>query len=214
MQTTFLSKPTQGFWDRIAHKYARKPVADQAAYEEKLSRLKALFRPSDRILEIGCGTGSTALRVASDVAHITATDISRTMIEIAQTKLGADGPGNVSFRQADAMDSIENQPFDAICAFSLLHLVQDLPTVLNRVRDQLQPGGLFISKTVCLKNGSVFLRIFVAALTAMGLAPQVAALSTDDVIEVLKRAGFEVTEVRYFGAGRMNPFIVAQRSAA
>ena len=68
------------FWDRHAAKYAEKPIADPTAYEEKLARVRSLLRATDHVLEIGCGTGSTALRLAPGVAKITATDVSSGMI--------------------------------------------------------------------------------------------------------------------------------------
>ena len=49
------------FWDRLAKRYARMPVADQAAYETKLEKTRAFLRPDSRVLEFGCGTGSTAI---------------------------------------------------------------------------------------------------------------------------------------------------------
>jgi len=204
----------QSFWDRIAPKYARKPIGDPAAYEEKLSHVRALLHATDRVLEIGCGTGSTALRLAPGVAHITAKDASRCMIGIAQSKLGPDAPANVTFHQADAADMVGGHPFDAICAFSLLHLIKDVPHVLDRVRQQLKPGGLFISKTVCLKDRTVLLRAMVPALVAMGLAPRVTFLSSGDLILHLRAAGFEIEQTSYFGANRMSRFIVARRTAA
>ena len=76
MHTAISYNDAAPFWDKIAPRYAKKPVADPAAYEEKLARVRALLRAEDRVLEIGCGTGSTALRLASRVAEITATDIS------------------------------------------------------------------------------------------------------------------------------------------
>lgn len=213
MQSENSNRKTQRFWDRIAPKYARKPIADPAAYEAKLARLGTLLRATDRILEIGCGTGSTALRLAPGVAQVTGTDISGGMIGIARSKLRAATSANVRFQQASAADRIEGTPFDAICAFSLLHLVEDVPQVLASVRRQLKPGGLFVSKTVCLKNGSFLIRALVAVLTAIGIAPRVIALSDDDVIAHLRGAGFEVEETEYFGTNRMNPFIIARRAA-
>jgi len=214
MQTAISKRHTPAFWDRIAPKYAQKPIADPASYEEKLAQVRALLRATDRLLEIGCGTGSTALRLAPGVAHVTATDVSRGMIGIAQSKLGADAPTNVTFHQASAADRVEGPPFDAICAFSLLHLIEDVPHVLNRVREQLKPGGLFISKTVCLKNGTILLRAMITALYAMGLAPKVTFLSTEDLHGLLRAAGFDIEHTLNFGAKRTNPFIVARRTAA
>ena len=72
------------FWDKRAEKYAQRPVADQAAYEKKLEITRRYFNPDSVVLEIGCGTGSTALAHAPYVGHILATDISPNMIGIAR----------------------------------------------------------------------------------------------------------------------------------
>ena len=52
------------FWDRIARKYAADPIADAAGYEATLRRVQALLSANQDVLEIGCGTGTTALRLA------------------------------------------------------------------------------------------------------------------------------------------------------
>ncbi len=204
---------TKSFWDRKAAKYASKPIDDQAAYEQKLSRLRAFLKDTDHVLEIGCGTGSTALRLASDVGQVTATDGSAGMIEIAKSKPDAGPPARVTFLQSDAADMIEGRPFDAICAFSLLHLVRDLPVVLESVCEQLRPGGLFISKTVCLKDGPIWMRTLLPVLKLLGIAPHVAVISRDELIEHILAAGFEVEETRYFGKSKLSPFVVARRTA-
>ncbi|MEM8839101.1 MAG: class I SAM-dependent methyltransferase [Pseudomonadota bacterium] len=214
MQTMTSHSASASFWDRIAPKYAKQPIKDQAAYEEKLAYLGKLLNTTDRVLEIGCGTGSTALRIALNVAHITATDISPVMIEIAEAKLGAESPGNVAFQTADAADMIAGHPFDAVCAFSLLHLVDDASHTMRRVREQLKPGGLFISKTVALKNASVLWRVVLPILRLLGFAPKVMAFSTEELHRLLRNEGFEIVETRYFGKERMNPMIVARRTAA
>lgn len=211
MHSTTQPRPGQPFWDRTAPKYARKPVGDPAAYEEKLARLATLLQPTDRVLEIGCGTATTALRLAPGVAHYTATDGSRGMIDIAQSKLGPDAPTNVTVQQADALEGIAGAPFDVVCAFSLLHLVPDLPRVLDHVRRQVKPGGLFLSKTVCIKDRGVLLRALIPVLVAVGIAPHVTLLSRDELIRHLRAAGFEIEQTTYFGASRMCPFIVARR---
>jgi ubiquinone/menaquinone biosynthesis C-methylase UbiE len=214
MQLTTLDNPTSKFWDSIAPKYAQQRIADPVAYKAKLSRVRALLSATDRVLEIGCGTGSTALALAPHVARITATDISRGMINIAQSKLGPNAPSNINFRQADAADLIEGHPFDVVCAFSLLHLIEDVPKVLERVRAQLKPGGLLTTKTECLKNRSAVTRGFVAALTAVGMAPRVTLLSDNDLHRHLRTAGFVIEQSTYLGASHSNPFIVARRADA
>ncbi|WP_299627776.1 methyltransferase domain-containing protein [uncultured Tateyamaria sp.] len=211
MNTTTLSNPSAAFWDKTAAKYAGKPVADPAAYDAKIDRIRALLRAEDRMLEIGCGTGSTALRLAPDVAEITATDISSRMIEIAEDKRVSAEASNLSFVLADANARLPGAPFDVIAAFSLLHLVADMPSVLASVHDQLKPGGVFLSKTVCLGDASAPLRFVVRALGMIGVAPPVTILSRAELSRALVRAGFDLVECRYFGKGRLNPFIIAQR---
>ena len=77
------------FWDRMAARYARQPVADEAVYQRKLEMTRSCLRPDMELLEIGCGTGSTAIVHAPHVRHILATDISENMLAIAREKAQA-----------------------------------------------------------------------------------------------------------------------------
>lgn len=204
--------PATAFWDKTAPKYAAKPVADPAAYHEKLQRIRALLRTTDTVLEIGCGTGSTALHLAPHVANYTATDISPAMIEIADRKRRAAGTQGLHCVSADADAPRPEAPFDVVMAFSLLHLVPDLEATLGRVFEQLRPGGLFLSKTVCLGDANLGIRLLVRTLKMIGIAPPILFVSAVDLRKALMDAGFEIVEQRYFGKGRFNPFIVARRA--
>lgn len=201
----------QAFWDKQAPKYAKKPIADIDAYEEKLQSVTALLSPTDRVLEIGCGTGGTARRIAPSVAHVTGTDISAEMIRIARSRTSGYDGGKPDYIQADAAQTIGGAPFDAICAFSLLHLVNDLPGVLAAVFDQLKPGGYFFSKTICLKDAPFWMPAIVRMLMTARVAPEVSIISRTELIEQLKQAGFEINQTKFFGKKRTSPFIVARR---
>ena len=201
----------QAFWDRHAPKYAKKPIADVTAYEEKLRCVTAILRPTDHVLEIGCGTGGTARKIAPVVAHVTATDLSAEMIRIARSRSGGDAAETPEFLQAGASQHIAGQPFDVVCAFSVLHLVDDIPTVLDAVFRQVKPGGHFISKTVCLKDAPRWMRTMVRVLIAVRIAPKVIILGRAELTRHLMRAGFEIDQRRYFGKNRLSPFIVARR---
>ena len=198
-------------WDRHAPIYATKPIADPSAYNRKLDRVRSLLRPTDHILEIGCGTGGTALRIAPSVAHVTATDISGEMVKIAKSKRDAEALTNIEFRQAAADKLVDGRPFDVICAFSVLHLVGDVPATLRQIYRQLKPGGLFISKTVCLKDRPVWMQVLVRTMTWLGYAPEVTALTRKVLFRYLNHAGFEILQSTYFGDQQMSPFIVARR---
>ena len=85
------------FWDKIAARYSKRPIADDAAYQKKLQVTHEYFRPDMEAMEFGCGTGSTAIVHAPYVKHIQAIDISSKMIEIAQGKADAKNIENVTF---------------------------------------------------------------------------------------------------------------------
>uniref|UniRef100_UPI003BAD1C86 class I SAM-dependent methyltransferase n=1 Tax=Stappia sp. TaxID=1870903 RepID=UPI003BAD1C86 len=200
------------FWDRLAKRYAAMPVRDAPAWEETLLAVREVLRPRDRVLEIGCGTGGTALRLAPHVADYTGTDISPAMIAIAAEK---PAPLNVTFRREEAPTAEDrplDPPVDAVLAFNLLHLVSDLDATLSGVRARLKPGGLFISKTPCLGEMSVFLRLLVPVLQLVGKAPPVTALTEADLRARIEAAGFEITDRRTFGKNRSVPYFVARRS--
>ncbi|SMR70631.1 Methyltransferase domain-containing protein [Aliiroseovarius halocynthiae] len=203
----------QAFWDRKAPKYAQKPIADSAAYEDKLQHITALLRPTDRVLEIGCGTGGTARRIVQVAAQVTATDISAEMIRIARARSNEFAKGKLDFFQAEASQEIEGYPFDAVCAFSLLHLVDNIPEVLEAVFRQVKPGGYFISKTVCLMDAPRGMQLMVRLLTTARIAPKVNNISRVELTDHLTRAGFEIDQIKHFGKNHTSPFIVAHRPA-
>jgi len=88
------------FWHKIAERFSKRPIADEAAYQKKLQATREYLRPDMEVLEFGCGTGSTASTHAPCVKHIHAIDISSKMIEIAQGKADAENIENVTFRSS------------------------------------------------------------------------------------------------------------------
>ncbi len=54
-------------------------------------RMAEHVSPGDRVLELGCGTGSLAIRCASRGAHVTGIDISPPMLDVARQKVAKAG---------------------------------------------------------------------------------------------------------------------------
>ena len=201
----------QRFWNRIAARYAARPLKNVPAYEAMLADVAARLKPTDHVLEIGCGTGGTAIRLAPSVAHWTATDFSTEMIAIAKAKPAGD---NVTFMVTDAAQPMGNTRFDAICAFNVLHLVDDLHGTLARIHAQLTPGGLLISKTWCFADTPLKIRALFPVLRLVGLFPVASSLSEPGLRQAILDAGFEIVDQRLFGEYRQNPYIVAQKPAS
>ena len=166
------------------------------------------LRPTDRVLEIGCGTGSIAIRLAPHAAEWMATDFSPEMLRIARAK---PAPENLRFALANAESAFYGGPFDAICAFQLLHLVEDLSGALSHIQAHLKPGGLLITKTWCFADMGLALRSLFLVLRSLGLFPSASALTKTALRQAVRDAGFEIVDERVFGANPHGPYIVARR---
>ncbi|NJL08790.1 MAG: class I SAM-dependent methyltransferase [Methylacidiphilales bacterium] len=196
------------FWNRIADRYAARPIKDPAAFEAMLADAASRFSPTDRVLEIGCGTGSTAIRLAPQVAEWTATDFSPRMLHIARAK---PAPENLRFVLADAGSAFDGGPFDAVCAFQVLHLVEDLPGTLARIYAHLPPGGLLIAKTWCFADMGLKLRSLFLVLRLLGIFPSANALTKTALRQTIRDAGFKIVDERVFGTNPHGPYIVARK---
>lgn len=200
------------FWDKIARKYAKRPIKDMASYDLTMERTRAHLDRGHKVLELGCGTGTTALRLADSARHILATDVSPAMIEIGQEKAQAAGTDRVSFLVAGVDDPRLTQAgTDRVLAFNLLHLLPDLNSALTRINAMLAPGGLLISKTICLGDKGRALRWLVRIMQLVGIAPYVNFITIAALETALERAGFEIIETGTFPASPPSRFVVARK---
>ena len=201
------------FWDKIAERYAAMPVGDQPAYEQTLERVAQHLKPGDSVVELGCGTATTALALAPKVARMLATDASAEMVHIGREKAEAQGVENIEIVQARIDDPrLATGQHDVVMAFSLLHLVADLDRTLADVAGMLKPGGLFISKTPCL-SAMWYLRPVLPVLRMLGKAPGGVVFFSPEALEAaIRRAGFEIVETGDYPA-KTPPrrFVVARK---
>ena len=206
------------FWDRIADRYAARSLGDEAAYAATLERARAHLRPADTALEIGCGTGRTAIALAPSVASYHATDLAPRMIEIARSRPEGAAAANLSFSVAEATEAPEapGAVYDAVLAFNLLHLLDDLPAGLREIAAHLRPGGRLISKTPCLRDLSLPVRLPVGLLVRpmrlAGLAPALRFLGARELERSIAEAGFRIVETGDFPARRAQRLVVAERA--
>lgn len=207
-----MEKTASRFWDRIADKYARDPIADEAAYQTKLKVTQSYFTPETRVLEFGCGTGSTAIIHAPHVAHIDAIDFSRRMLEIARDRADKAGVSNLTFAQGDIMEIDVKAGYDVVMAMSVLHLLKDPQAAISKIYDVLTPGGHFISSTACLADWMKFIKYVAPAGRAVGLLPQLKVFGADEFVGNLRRAGFDIVH-RWQPDRKAALFVVAQKPA-
>jgi SAM-dependent methyltransferase len=94
-------------------------VRDEAVYDLMLTPFnKALIdaldpQPGERVLDVGCGFGSTALAAAARGAEVHGVDISPPMIARARER-AADVGANATFAVGDAQEDALDGPYDAV----------------------------------------------------------------------------------------------------
>ncbi len=206
------------FWNKVAGKYAKSPIADMDSYTYTLERTRSYLSTSDHILEVGCGTGSTALLLAENVAKITASDISANMIEIGSEKARQQNISNVKFVEAGLFDSaIEpGGPYDAVLALNLLHLIEDVPAAILQINKMLKPGGVFISKTFCISGAKIPFKIrmmlmILPLMQLVGKAPFVNSLNAGEFEKTISGAGFKIIETGNYPVSNSSRYIVAKK---
>ncbi|NNF79872.1 MAG: class I SAM-dependent methyltransferase [Rhizobiales bacterium] len=205
------------FWDKSAQKYSKSKISDMDAYTYTLDRTRSYLSPSDTVLELGCGTGSTALLLAEHVDHITASDLSGNMLKVGAEKAADQGISNVTFVQSDVLGrAIDDGPYDAVMAFNLLHLLENPKAAIKRVGSLLKPGGLFISKTVCTPGASLpfKFRLILMVLPLMqwlGKAPYVNFMDIEELEAMISAEGFEIMEAGNYPAAPPSRYIVAKK---
>jgi SAM-dependent methyltransferase len=110
------------------------------------TRLEQVFRPSQRILELGCGTGEDAVRLARCGMRVVATDPSSKMIQAARRKaLIGNCEERIEFRCV-AMEDIgsfaDGDVFDGVLSnFGAVNCVSDLQALVADVAERLAPGA-------------------------------------------------------------------------
>src|SRR6266568_2794621 len=100
--------------------------------------LGAVPAPCARALEVGCGDGLLARRLAERCAEVTAIDRDARMIALARQRTAA---GRITFVEADYLTCpVAGESFDFACANTSLHHM-DFQQALAAMARALRPGG-------------------------------------------------------------------------
>ncbi len=102
-----------------------------------------VLKPSDRILEIGCGIGSVVFTLSEQGYDIMGTDISSEAINYGLKKYGNI---HLEVQPAESLP-YEDKSFDIVLSFDLFEHIAATDVHLNEVRRLLRPGGHYLFQT-------------------------------------------------------------------
>jgi demethylmenaquinone methyltransferase/2-methoxy-6-polyprenyl-1,4-benzoquinol methylase len=183
---------------------------------------RALVRPGDRVVDVGCGTGDLSLACArAGAGTVLGVDFAAPMLPIARRKAARQGAraARVGFTQGDGLRlPLEDASADAWCAAFVMRNVPDVDGLLAEAHRVLRPGGRLAVLDIPRIEGGLLApfkrfhlarvvpllgRLFGGHSDAYSYLPVSAAhfMSVDELSARLAASGFEVERVHTFGVG-------------
>jgi len=166
--------------------------------------LEGLLEESDRVLEVGCGTGAYTLALARRCRQVLAVDASPGMLEYLDRRLAQAGIGNVQTAVAELPDRLPAAGgHDGVLAVGVLNYLPDLDATLRVLAGALRPGGWAVV-TMPLRSPGGWLYRFGEAMTRRRVTLRSAAAAR----AAAQRAGLAPERVATAGLSRRGFLLV------
>lgn len=155
-------------------------------------------QPHERVLDVGCGTGTLTARIARHCREAVGIDSSRDMIARARRE-----HPKLHFIEGDATQMVFDAPFDAVFSNAALHWIQPPELVVERIAAALVRGGRFVAELGGQGNVQALVSGLYLAFEGNGLAAPGDRNpwyypSIGDYAALLEQHGFDVTYARLF----------------
>jgi SAM-dependent methyltransferase len=107
-----------------------------------LGAVDGLAQASDRVLEVGCGTGAHTIGLARRCRRVVAVDASAEMLAYLERRLRREAISNVATRPGRLPDGLPaDGGYDGVLAVGVLNYLPDLDAALRALAETLRPGG-------------------------------------------------------------------------
>lgn len=195
------------FWDRLA----TLPVGEGEACNKILDGSRKYLGPEEVVLDFGCGPGAITNQLAGHVREVVGVDTSPKMVAAAELAAAEQGIDNVSYSTSSIFDPEHHQGrFSVITAFNVLHYVEDMPALMQRIRSLLQPGGVFISSTACLAEKPAWIRGAFRASSGLRLMPRMTFFDGLELQHSFEAQGFRIEEAQTISPTFADLFVVSR----
>jgi ubiquinone/menaquinone biosynthesis C-methylase UbiE len=143
-----IASSTEPF-DAIAPRYDRiftHSAIGMAQRAQVTRQLHRTFRPGCHVLELNCGTGEDALRLASRGVRVTAFDSSSKMIGVARQRLRHTAVRNATFEvlRNEELALLDGSFDGAFSNFSGMNCLRDWSPIAAQLGRLVRPGGHFL----------------------------------------------------------------------
>lgn len=142
------AKKAADIYDAAADLFDAPPLAFWERHGRRAVKL-ANLRNGEKVLDVGCGTGASAVPAAEEVGSkgsVLGVDVAANMLHVAADKAAASGLRNIEFRVADMRRLGEpDESFDAIISVFSIFFVPDMEKQVAELWRMLRPGGRLIA---------------------------------------------------------------------
>jgi SAM-dependent methyltransferase len=131
---------TERFWDEI---YTQNPTHIPNESDPMLVTAISYFGniSGARVLDLGCGNGSSSLFFAKRGANVVSLDISEVAISSLKKFCTENQINNITPIQCSAFDIAELEPFDFVFGNMILHHLEPFESFAQVLRKSIVPGG-------------------------------------------------------------------------
>ncbi|MRI56013.1 methyltransferase domain-containing protein [Methylobacterium sp. DB1607] len=202
-----LNKDQSDYWNgEVGQRWAAYHQALDAAFAPFTEALfaGAALDPGDRVLDIGCGAGDTALIAARRVGRsgrVTAADLSEPLLAVGRERAAREAPdaAPIEWLRADAQDHAFEPQFDhALSRFGVMFF-EDSAAAFANIRRALVTGGRL--RFLCWRSMAENQWVTLARDAVLPLLPEVEPpqpgapgpfrfAAPDTLLPILEAAGF------------------------